>query len=181
MSAEKYAQIIHCQTGLDITSLRYSIVYGPNEWYGRALTIFLKRALNNQSIIVFGKGDQVRDYIFVDDVVDMNIVCATNKHASNQVFNVSTNKGTSILNVAKIVKQQTGNQVDIIHDNIQEGEKSKYFERKRLPQELKRMVLSNQKAYQLLKWQPKVSIKTGIKKEIEWLAKNINQWKTMSY
>lgn len=181
LAAEKYAQIIHAQTGLAITSLRYSIVYGPNEWYGRALTIFLKRVLDGKSLIVFGKGDQVRDFVYVGDVVRMNLECLRNPKSDNQAFNVSTGIPTTIASLAELIQKEVNPKILIEYEGIKEGETSKRINRMRLPQELQRMCLSPQKAKRLLGWQAETSVSTGVKQEWEWLTRNPSRWKKMSY
>ena len=75
LAAEKYAQVFSNDFGFPVFSLRYGIVYGPREWYGRVLTIFLKRALDGRPPVVFGAGDQLRDFVFVDDVVAVHRAC----------------------------------------------------------------------------------------------------------
>jgi len=181
LAAEKYAHIISNQTNLPVTSLRYSIVYGPNEWYGRVLTILLKRALENKDLVIFGQGSQIRDFVFIDDVVDLNIKCITNRRSENQIFNVSTGKPTSISTLAKLVKRYLNPCIKIIKENVKKGETSKIINRQRLPQELQRMTLSPKKAKKLLNWHPKTSLKQGLIKEFKWLKNNKSRWKNMSY
>ena len=74
------------------------------------------------------------------------------------------------------------NLIDPIYENINEGVFSKLIDgRMRLPAELKQMVLDNNKAKKKLKWEPSVSLKDGINKEMNWLINNINHWDEMHY
>ena len=68
LAAEKYCDIYNDYQGIPVVNLRYAITYGEREWYRRVLTIFIKRALDNQPLVVFGKGNQIRDFIYVGDV-----------------------------------------------------------------------------------------------------------------
>lgn len=181
LATEKYAAIFTEAHGLKVTSLRYGIVYGPREWYGRVLTIFLKRALEGQPLVVFGDGEQVRDFVNVRDVVTMNMQCLTDPAADNQVFNVSTATGTTINQLAELVQRASGNQVEIIHEDVEEGKTSQYYDRIRLPQELKQLVQSYEKAQRLLGWQPTVDLFEGIQEEYEWLRMHADRWQTMNY
>jgi len=181
LATEKYAEIFHNTNGLNVTGLRYGIVYGTREWYGRVLTIFLKRAVEGQPLVVFGDGKQIRDFVNVQDVVDMNLRCLDDAAADNQVFNVSTGKGTDINTLAELVKKISGKDVEIIHEAVKEGEKSKYYDRIRLPQELKELVQSYDKAERLLGWKPLVDLEAGIKEEYEWLSKHPSRWQKMNY
>lgn len=181
LATEKYAEIFQEAHGLNITSLRYGIVYGPREWYGRVLTIFLKRALEGQPLVVFGDGKQIRDFVNVKDVVTMNLMCLENAAADNQIFNVATAHGTDINTLAGLVKKASGQKVEIIHEDVKEGEKSKYYDRIRLPQELKELVQSYEKAEKLLGWKPTVELEAGIKEEFEWLSAHADRWQKMNY
>lgn len=181
LATEKYATIFQEMYGMKIASLRYGIVYGEREWYGRVLTIFLKRALEGQPLVVFGNGKQVRDFVNVGDVVDMNMRCLIDEKANNQIFNVSTAKGTDINTLAEVVQKISGGKVEIIHEDVKEGETSKYYDRIRLPQELKALVQSYDKAHKLLGWKPIVDLEAGIKAEYEWLSKYPDRWQKMNY
>jgi len=181
LANEKYSMIMKELYGLEITNFRYAIVYGPREWYGRVLTIFLKRALEDQPLIVFGDGEQIRDFIYVDDVVEMHNQCLLHEEARHQIFNVSTEIGTTINSLAQLVLTISGKDLKIVHEEVPEGNKSKQFERKRLPQELKTLIQSRQKAKELVGWEPKISLEEGVKKEWKWLVSNPHRWQTMSY
>src|SRR5262249_5902906 len=157
------------------------IVYGPREWYGRVLTIFLKRALEKKPLIVFGDGEQIRDFVNVRDVVEMNMLCLSGGKADNQIFNVATAKGTNINELAGLVNKVAGGKLEVIHEDVAEGGTSKYYDRIRLPQELKELVQSYQKAYGLVGWKPTVSLEAGIREEYEWLKEHAQRWQKMNY
>lgn len=181
LANEKYSNIMKDLYGLEITNFRYAIVYGPREWYGRVLTIFLKRALDKKPLVIFGNGNQVRDFIFVEDVVRMHNLAIINDKSKHEIFNVSTQVGTTINKLANLILEMTQAKVKIIYENLQEGYQSRYFERIRLPVELKKLVQSNQKAKEILGWQPKITLEGGLKVEWAWLKSNPKRWKKMSY
>ena len=178
LATEKYANIFYQLYNIPIVSLRYSIVYGPREWYRRVLTVFLKRAMESKPLIIFGDGKQTRDFICVEDVVRFHNLCIKNDNLSNEIFNVSSGKGVSINTLAKIVLKITGKKgLKIIHEDVPEGKMSKYFQRIRLPSELKRIELSYQKGLERLGWRPRILLEEGLKKEYEWLINNKHRWK----
>ena len=169
LASEKYCQIAQEKDGLISTSLRYSIVYGPDEWYGRVLTIFIKRALNNLPLIIFGDGTQQRDFVYVDDVVDFNILCLDEK-TNNNIYNVSSGKGTSVNQLAKIIRDKLN--VSIIYEAIKPGELSTLVPgRVRLAQELQHLILDNNKAKDL-GWGNRTDLETGIDNLIEWAKRH---------
>lgn len=180
LAAEKYSNIYAERHAMNIVNLRYSIVYGPREWYGRVLTIFLKRAMEGKPLVVFGKGNQERDFVYVSDIVNLHNKCIENNLKTPEVFNAATGIATSISKLAKIVKKVSGKNIDIIYDDIKEGEVSKYNNRIRLVSELRQMVLDNRKAKKTLSWAPEVNLEEGIANEYEWLIENNNRWTKMS-
>jgi len=179
LAVEKYANIYYENYGLQTNGLRYSIIYGPKEWYGRVLTVFLKRALENKPPVVWG-GDQIRDFCNVKDLVKFHNILITNNQTKNDVFNVSTGIGTSIKDLS-ILFQNQFNLPDPIYENIDEGENSNVLDgRTRLPLELKTMILDNSKAKKL-GWKPDINLIDGINEEYLWLKYNCHRWKTPSY
>jgi len=181
LATEKYGAIFAETYGLKVVPLRYAIVYGPREWYGRVLTIFLKRALDGLPLVVFGDGRQVRDFVHVADVVEMNVRCLVDDAADNEVFNVSTAQPTDINTLATLVQKVSGRDLEIIHEDVEEGKTSQYYDRIRLPQELKTLLQSYDKAELLLGWRPTVAVKDGIREEYEWLNSHRDRWQVMNY
>jgi UDP-glucose 4-epimerase len=182
LATEKYAAIYQEMHGISITCLRYAIVYGPREWYGRVLTIFLKRALEGQPLVVFGDGGQVRDFVFVRDVVAHHAACLERDQASGQVFNVSTGVGTDINSLADLTREVTGHpDLAVLHEDVPEGETSRYYDRKRLPMELRQLVQSTRKSGEILGWEPKVALREGLRDEYDWLRGSPHRWERMSY
>ena len=103
LEGEKLLQEYHEKHELGTVSLRYFNVYGPRQdpksQYAAAIPIFISKALKNEPIIIYGDGEQTRDFIFVKDVVKANILAATNEKVSG-VFNVALGKATSVNQIA---------------------------------------------------------------------------------
>ncbi len=176
LAAEKYCQIYGNNYGIPVVSLRYGIVYGEREWQGRVLTMFIRRMLENKPPVIFGGGSQLRDFVYVGDVVKMHNLCF--RLGKGEIFNVSTAQGTSIKELAKVVIGVSGKDFRPVFEDLREGRASKFMpQRKRIPQELKKMVLSADKAREVLGWQAAMPLAQGIKKEIEWIRENPKAWK----
>lgn len=178
LSAERYCLQYFRLYGLNVTAFRYSIVYGPREWFGRVLTMFIKRIfLENKPPVVFGDGTQIRDLIYVKDLVKAHILAIGNPKSAGEVFNISSGQGISIKELAEILIELSGKKLEIIFDNPREGEASHFQpERIRLRGELKRFVLSHDKVKKVLGWSPSVSFRDGVSEEIEWLMHNQERW-----
>ncbi len=182
LAAEKYCNIYNDYEGVPTINLRYSITYGEREWFRRVLTIFIKRAILGQSLVVFGDGDQIRDFIYVGDAARFHNLCIENDVVNGESYNVSTAIGTTISDLAKVVIAASGKNLKIIYENTKEGEFSKLVpDKKRNIAELKIMLLDNKKAFEDLKWQPQVDLLEGIKREYEWVKNNLNRWNKISY
>jgi len=182
LAAEKYCRIFTASFGIPAVSLRYSIVYGPREWYRRVLTIFIKRTIQGKPLVVFGDGKLYRDYVYVADVVKAHNLCLIKKAADGEVINIGSGNLITILKLARLVNIVSGKQLPIIHEQVSEGGESRQVPgKKRNPQDLKGMCLDNKKAKKLLDWQSEVTLPDGIHFELDWAMKNLDQWRKIKY
>jgi UDP-glucose 4-epimerase len=183
LACEHYAEI-HCERRpeLSIASLRYAIVYGEREWFGRVLTLFLRRALDGQAPVIFGSGEQIRDFVYVGDIVELNHRCLESEKPGHLVLNGSTAVGTSIAELARQVCAVTGLELEPIFEDVAEGARSTLVNgRMRLPSELAAMRMSYGRAESELGWRPTVELRDGLEREWKWLQDNADRWTTMSY
>jgi UDP-glucose 4-epimerase len=178
LSAERYV-IQYCKLfGLKTTAFRYGIVYGPREWFGRVLTMFIKRVfLENKPPVVFGDGLQTRDFVYVKDVAKAHRLAIENDKAVGEVFNIGSGKDLSIRELAKLIVKLSGKNLEIIYDDPEEGLASPFQpERIRLKGELKNFVLNIEKAGKILGWHPSTEFHKGLREEIDWVLQNPNRW-----
>ena len=156
---ELYAGLYTHVLGLPATALRYFNVYGPRQRpdsaYAAAIPIFLRRLLAGQPILIFGNGQQSRDFIFVKDVVNANLLAA-DADAGGEVFNVCTGCETSLLDLLEALSE-----VSPTSPQVQ-------FEAPR-PGDIFRSAGSPQKASALLGFQAKTSMADGLKHTLEWM------------
>jgi len=100
LTNEFYASIYHRLYGLETACLRYFNVYGPRQDpsspYSGVISIFMTRATGSMAPIIYGNGHQTRDFVFVKDVVQANLLAATSEAAPGQVFNVGTSDSVEI-------------------------------------------------------------------------------------
>jgi UDP-glucose 4-epimerase len=101
--------------GIETVSLRYFNVYGPRQaasQYAGVISIFAKRALNQQPLQIFGDGSQTRDFIFVSDVVDATMA-SLEMTPENRTFNIASGNETTILELAKGVQRIARSQIGL--------------------------------------------------------------------
>lgn len=107
-AGEYYMNVYHRLYGVETIVLRYFNVYGPyqdpNSEYSGVIAKFIKAFMNNQPITVFGDGKQSRDFTYVDDVVEANILAAKSK-ISGEIFNVAGGNRHSINYMIEILKK----------------------------------------------------------------------------
>lgn len=185
-STELLANIYSDYLNIPFVGLRYSIIYGIREWYGRVLTLFIKNSIEDKKVVVFGKGEEIRDYCNVKDVVKLHeILIKQSLKRKNVIYNVSSGIKTSINELAKLVSQISG--CEIIYEDVKEGEASKMLNKSRirLPGNLKYLCQDFSKAKNYFEWIPQVKLEEGIIEEYNWYKNNIKTdkylWQKMFY
>jgi UDP-glucose 4-epimerase len=182
LAAEKYGRLWTEAFGIPVVSLRYAIIYGEREWYGRALTIFLRRLLDGLAPVVFGEGDQVRDFTNVHDLVRLHALALVQDAADGQALNVSTGVPTRIRELALLAMEVAGFSGEPVFEDVPIGAASRRVDgRMRLPSELQVMCLDPERAGALLGWRPRVKLSDGLRAEWDWLRENPHRWTRMSY
>lgn len=96
---EKYLDIYHALYGISYVTLRYGNVFGPRQDpHGEAgvIAIFIGRLIGGEAPYIFGTGEQIRDYVYVDDIADVNVAALDAPYCDS--FNIGTGLGTSLMN-----------------------------------------------------------------------------------
>ena len=159
---EIYAGLYTRFPGIPVISLRYFNVYGPRQSpysdYAAAIPIFIRRLLDKKAPIVYGNGHQSRDFIYVDDVVQANLLAAEATSAAGEVFNVCTGKETSIIDLLESLS-------DIIP-----GCKAAEYAPARAG-DIYRSLGNPNRAAQVLGFQPQVSLYEGLSLTVKAMLK----------
>ncbi len=125
LDGEYYLQMYHEFHDLGTASLRYFNVFGPrqdpNSAYAAAIPIFVKRALENRDLTIFGDGEQTRDFVFVKDVVQANILAATDTRAFG-VYNVANGSAITIRELCELIIKTTGSKSKIVFADERPGD-----------------------------------------------------------
>jgi len=158
LTAERMAIAFTKIYNLKATALRYFNVFGPRQRggsYAGAISIFIKNGFSNQPFPIFGDGTQTRDFTFVDDVVECNILAATSDRTNGEVYNVARGEQITINRVAAIIKNLTGSSSKFQHLPKREGD-------------IEHSLADISKAQRDFGYEPMVDIESGLKKTIEW-------------
>jgi len=154
-SIEKYLSYYNKIYGLNYTSLRYSNVYGPRQNpLGEAgvIAIFCNKIITGEPCIVYGDGEQTRDYVYVEDVKRANIECIL---SPNDSYNIGTSIETSVNGLIEYLRKASGRDFEAIYESARDGE-------------VERISLNNNKAIKEINWTPHVMLEEGIKNTWIW-------------
>ncbi len=156
-AAEKYLLIYSKLYGLDYTILRYANVYGPRQdpkGEAGVIAIFFNKLKAGEPITVNGDGKQTRDYVFVADVVEANLLAASKKTGS-KIFNIGTGKKTSVNELIELAQDVSGKKFTQVNFGPA------------IAGEVKHISLECGLAKKELGWAAKTSL-DGLKKTWEW-------------
>jgi UDP-glucose 4-epimerase len=123
LDGEYYMRMYRKEWGINCTSLRFFNVFGPRQdpgsQYAAAIPIFIYRALRGQDIVIYGDGSQVRDFIFVKEVVAAGILAS---EKGKDVYNVARGEYITILRLAELIIELIGSSSKIVHTNPRPGD-----------------------------------------------------------
>jgi len=181
LAAEEYCRFYAAGHNLPSVNLRYSIVYGEREWLRRALPLFLKRTIDGLPPVVFGTGDQFRDFIHVSDVVALHDLCLESDRINGSFLNVSSGQGVSIAELARLVSELFHDGT-VLFEDLSEGNTSRVVTGKRRnTNELKSMILDATTARETFGWTPQVELAQGLTLERDWALANAHRWVAIPY
>ena len=158
LSIEKYLGLFNHLYGLDYCILRLANPYGEGQKVSTsqgAATIFLHKALRDETIEIWGDGTVTRDYIYISDVISAMV--SSIKYSGNQrIFNIGSGQGLSLNELIQQIELVLGRSLKC---NYQAGR----------PFDVPSNILMIENAREFLDWHPKVSIVQGLRQTLEWL------------
>lgn len=162
LAAEHYCMVFAKTFGLETVALRYFNVFGPRQdpesKYAAVIPKFIEAAFDGTTVEIHGDGKQSRDFTFIDNVVDANILAALTPKISGQVFNIACNESYSVLDIARSIEKVIGKKLSIVHTPPRAGD-------------VRRTCADISKAKRLMHYSPKIQFHEGIKKTVEWFVK----------
>lgn len=161
LAAEHLCSLYASNFGIPTVSLRYFTVYGPGQRPDMAFTRFAKAAVHDGEINVYGSGEQTRDFTFVDDVVEANLLAATQDVTPGSVFNVAGGTHASINDVLDIFRELANADLKVTRSDVSAGD-------------VQRTGGDTEAIRSALGWRPKVGLREGITRHFRWAAEQTN-------
>ncbi len=161
VAMEQYCMLYQKLHGFDVTILRYFNPYGPGELHNpetHAIPNLIKAALQKTPIPLYWKGEQVRDFIYIDDLAVAHILPLSEKGL--HIYNVGTQAGFRIIDVVGKIFAILGYEVPIDDKGERKGD-------------VAQLIASSEKIKKELGWEPKVELEEGLKKTIEFFKNNL--------
>jgi len=159
LAGELYGKVFTSVYGLETVSLRYFNIFGPrqdpNSPYSGVLSRFITALLANKRPIIYGDGEQSRDFTYVDNAVHACLLACTAPEAPGHVFNIGTGERWTLNRVLAVLQSITGSTLEAIYEPPRAGD-----------------ILHSQAdislARQVLCYAPQVDFEEGLRKTVEW-------------
>lgn len=159
---EKYCRLFFQLYGLETVSLRYFNIFGPKQdptsIYSAVIPRFIDALLEGRPPIIFGDGEQSRDFTYIDNVVQANLLALTREHLNGETINIACGKRTSLNQLLNILKDIIGSGVLPIYQEPRKGD-------------VRHSLADIQKGKQILNYEPQVEIEDGLRKTVEYFRK----------
>jgi UDP-glucose 4-epimerase len=155
LAAEHLCHLYWENYGIPVVSLRYFTIYGPRQRPDMAFHRFIKNALRGESITVYGDGEQTRDFTYISDAIEANLL-SLKEGVVGKVFNIGGGSQVSVNAVISHLEGILGQRIQVNYQPALKGE-------------MRHTYADCLRARILLGYSPQVSIADGLAREAEWL------------
>ncbi|WP_256289014.1 GDP-mannose 4,6-dehydratase [Halobellus inordinatus] len=162
LAAEHYCNVYNDLRDVATVNLRYFTVYGPRMRPNMAISNFVSRCLNDEPPIIYGDGQQTRDFTYIDDIVEANLELLETDAADGEAMNIGSSDNISIRELAEYVVEETGADVDIVHEDAKDAD-------------ARHTHADVSKAGELIDYEPSTDIREGVANFIDWYKAN-REW-----
>lgn len=164
LCGEAYCSAYHGSFGVDTVALRFGNVYGARSTHkGSVVAKFIKHIFAGEDLPVYGDGNQTRDFIFVDDLVNAILLALEKPGVGGEVFQIATHQEHTVGDVAevlnKLAEKHLGRKSEIVYEDERKGEVRRNFS-------------DISKARRLLGFEPQVSLEEGLEMTFLWFLEN---------
>ena len=159
LAGEHYCQAFTASYGLATVCLRYFNVYGPRQdpqsVYAAVIPRFIMAMLRGERPVIFGDGEQSRDFTFVDDCVAANLLASTSNKAAGEMVNIGCGTRFSLNDLVTLLNRVLGTAIEPVYEPARVGD-------------VKHSLADIAVARQLLGYEPRTSFEEGLRKTVEW-------------
>ncbi|MEJ5259470.1 MAG: SDR family oxidoreductase [Anaerohalosphaeraceae bacterium] len=160
---EYYCSVFSKVYGLETVSLRYFNVFGPRQdpksQYAAAIPAFITSILNDRPPTIYGDGEQSRDFTYVENVVQANLLAAKAPKTAGEVINIACGQRITLNEVVRLINRHTGKNIHPTYAPPRPGD-------------VRHSLADIRKAQELLGYEPIVSFEEGLRRTIEWYKQN---------
>jgi nucleoside-diphosphate-sugar epimerase len=156
LAAEWLCTLYHRNFGLPTVSLRYFTVYGPRQRPDMAFHRFCTSILERRAIVIFGDGRQTRDFTYISDVVEANLLAATSEQATGETMNIAGGAQVSLQQVIRLLQEIGGVSLAVDFAVQQAGDVSHTF-------------ADTTHAFKLIGYQPRTGLREGLTQQFEYI------------
>jgi UDP-glucose 4-epimerase len=159
LAAERYGMAYNEVYGLPVVALRYFTVYGPRMRPNMAISNFVSRCMNGDPPVVYGSGEQTRDFTFIDDIIAANQTLLETAAADGEILNIGSTDNIEILQLAKEVRDQIAPELEIEFSDRHDADAEHTH-------------AAIEKANELIDYEPTYDIRGGVEQFIAWYREN---------
>jgi UDP-N-acetylglucosamine/UDP-N-acetyl-alpha-D-glucosaminouronate 4-epimerase len=164
LTTEYYCNVFSQVYGLETVALRYFNIYGPRQnpllQYAAVIPIFISNMLQQLPCIIYGDGEQTRDFTFVEDCVNANLLACTTQGISGNFYNIACGKQTSVNQLFQLLSEILDNKAPADYQPVRAGD-------------VKYSYASIKKAKNEMGFKPAFRLKKGLKKTVQWYKKQL--------
>jgi len=167
LAGEGYCSAFKRTYGLETVALRFGNVYGPGSHHKSSVVAkFIKEAINGESLIINGDGNQTRDFIYIDDLINAIILASESPNIGGEVFQIASNSETTVNDLVSLLERIL-KESNLWRSSIANAE----------PRigDVRRNYSSTEKANNLLGWRPEKSLELGVKETISYFLEKKNE------
>jgi UDP-glucose 4-epimerase len=156
---EQYCRLFYQLYGLETISLRYFNIFGPkqdpNSLYSAVIPKFIDALLQGRSPIIFGDGEQSRDFTYIENVVQANLLAMSADHLHGEAINIACGKRISLNQLLDVLKEILGSKQIPIYQEPRKGD-------------VKHSLADIRRGKKIIDYEPKVGIEAGLKKTVDF-------------
>jgi UDP-glucose 4-epimerase len=161
---EYYCSVFYNVFGLETISLRYFNVFGPQQdpksQYAAAIPAFVTAILKDKPPTIYGDGEQSRDFTYIDNVVEANLLAARAKYTKGEVVNIACGEAVTVNEIIDMINKIVGKKVKPIYTDPRPGD-------------VKHSLADITLAKKIINFEPVIDFKDGLQKAIEWYRNNL--------